>query len=249
MSGMLDGKVTIVTGGGSGIGRAAAKVFARHGARLLISDIDGDSAAATAKEIGGEAASIVCDVRDEEAVRRMVDAAVGRWGRLDCAFNNAGVGNPPAEMAALTAEAWDNVMSVDVMGVFWCMKHQIPAMLANGGGVIVNNASNAGKAAVPNFAPYAAAKAAVVNLSKTAAVEYAARGVRVNAVCPGIILTEAIEAMISAGYDVRAGLQIPADRIGRPEEVGELAAWLLSPLSSYVAGEAISIDGGARAMQ
>lgn len=249
MSGILDGKVTIVTGGGSGIGRAAAKVFAGHGAKLVISDIDEDAARATAEAIGGVAIGIRCDVSREEEVIAMVSTAVERWGRLDCAFNNAGIGSDLARVADLSLAEWQRVLDVDLLGTAMCVKYELPDMLAAGGGAIVNNASNAGKSAVPMMAPYAAAKAGVISLTQTAAVEYAAQGVRINAICPGLILTEGIQALIDQGIDIQQGLQIPANRTGKVHEVAELAAWLLSPLASYLTGQAISVDGGQSAMQ
>lgn len=244
---LLDGKVTIITGAGSGIGKAAAQIFARHGARLVLADITRARVQPVADLVGGDTLAIGCDVTREDEVAAMVAAAVEHFGRLDCAFDNAGIGPPPIAVADLKLSDWKPVLDVDLLGVFLCLKYQAAAM--HQGGTIVVNASNAGKAAVPMMAPYAAAKAGAIGLTVTAAVEYAAQHVRVNAICPGLILTETIQQVIDAGFDVRQGLQIPMDRAGKPEEVAELAAWLLSPLSSYVTGQAISIDGGSSAMQ
>jgi NAD(P)-dependent dehydrogenase (short-subunit alcohol dehydrogenase family) len=253
MAGILSGKVTMVTGGGSGIGRAAATLFAREGAKLVVVDVDLASAQQCARDIvqgGGEAIAVGCDVSDENAVQRAVATAIERWGRLDCAFNNAGIGAKDASIPEVQLADWQRVHNVDLLGTFFCLKYQIPALLASGGGAIVNNASNAGKAAVPMLSPYGSAKAGVINLTQTAAVEFGGRGIRVNAVCPGPILTETLKKVLAAHENKAAeGLLIPMNRAGQPEEVAELAAWLLSARASYITGQAISIDGGMSACQ
>ena len=252
MTAMLAGKAALITGGGGGIGSAAALVFARHGARVVVADLDltaAEAAAEAVRRAGGEATAIAADLTIEAEVARMVDQAVAAYGRLDCAFNNAGVANPPTPVQELTLEHWRPALNVDLLGVWLCVKYELAAMTRTGGGVIVNNASNAGLAAVPTLAPYGAAKAGVINFTKTVAVECAGLGIRANAICPGVIETAPIRAMKAQGIDYAAQLNIPLKRAGQPEEVGELAAWLASPWSSFVTGQAISIDGGQTACQ
>lgn len=252
MSGMLDQKTAFVTAAGAGIGLAAAHRFAGHGASVAIVDRDGSAAKAAAEAIntdGGDAIAITCDVSIEADVRRAVDATIDRWGRIDCAFNNAGFGNREARLADLELMDWKAVIDVDLLGTFLCMKYQIPHMIAAGGGAIVNTASNAGKAAVPLLAPYGAAKAGVINMSQTTAVEYARDNIRVNAICPGMILTPPVRRMLGENSEMLSLLQIPMERAGEDYEIGEMAAWLLSPLSSYVTGQAYSVDGGMSACQ
>jgi NAD(P)-dependent dehydrogenase (short-subunit alcohol dehydrogenase family) len=247
MNQLLADKVAIVTAAGSGIGEAAAIAFAREGAKVVVADIDptgGEATAARIRQAGGEAIFLHVDVSREDNVIRMVDATIKAYGRLDCAFNNAGVGNNPAITTELTEADWRRVLDVNVIGTWLCMKHQIPRMLEHGG-AIVNTSSNAGLRGLESMAPYVASKAAVLGLTRTAALEYAAQGIRVNAICPGLINSPHIRAGGRDGVDWSKRVKLPMGRPGEPAEVAELAAWLCSPLASYINGQTISADGGA----
>lgn len=244
---MLADRVAIVTAAGSGIGEAAALAFAREGAKVVVADISREGGARTVDQIrkdGGEAVFVQTDVSREDDVVRMVDTALSTWGRLDCAFNNAGIGNTPAIATELSADEWQRILNVNLVGTWLCMKHQIPAMLKNGG-AIVNTSSNAALRGLPQMGPYAASKAGVISLSKTTALEYANQGIRVNAICPGLINSPHIREGGRNGIDWSKRVNLPMGRPGEPSEVAELAVWLCSPPASYMNGQAISVDGGA----
>ena len=243
------GKVALVTGGGDGIGRAAALLFARRGACVFISDIMAASAAATAEQIiaeGGQASSIGGDVSRMDDVRTCVDLALSRYGRLDCAFNNAGI--TIAEDAAWDEIAFRRTMEVNVHGVMACMAREIEAMLPNGGGAIVNTASTAAfsASAVVPLPGYTASKHAVIGLTRAAALQYAKRNIRVNALCPGVTLTGMVKRVMDYTPDARASLEAyaPMGRMAAPEEMAEAAIWLASPKASFVTGHALVVDGG-----
>ena len=248
---MLEGKAALVTGGGNGIGRAAALAFAREGARVAVADYEPEAARATValiNQAGGQAISLSGDVTDSAQVKAMVDAAVTAHGRLDCAFNNAGIAPHQVEAAGQLTTEWseasfDRMIEVNLKSVWLCLKYEIPIMQAQGGGAIVNTASIAGLIGLRNATAYVAAKHGVVGLTKTAAMEYADDGVRVNAVCPGFIRTRMTAKTLETREDQIAD-RTPMGRVGNPEEIAEMVVWLCSNRASYVTGAAYAVDGG-----
>jgi NAD(P)-dependent dehydrogenase (short-subunit alcohol dehydrogenase family) len=248
---MLQDRAIIVTGGGGGIGRAAAIAFAAAGAKVAIVDLNVSGATETAVSIeaaGGRCCVIGADVSREQDVKRMVAEVQWRFGRLDGAFNNAGVEQDFVALHETSIEQWRRVMSVDLEGVFLCMKYEIELMLANGGGAIVNTASALGQVATPNAAGYIAAKHGVIGITRAAAVEYAKRGIRVNAVMPGVIATPIMQRLAAdpAAAALAESLRSlhPLGRFGEPNEVAQAALWLLSDHASFVTGTAVAVDGG-----
>lgn len=248
--GRLAGKVAIITGAASGMGLASARRFAQEGARLVLADVDRpalDTAVAGIAAAGGEAIAVAVDVSRAADVERMVATAVERFGGLDICFNNAGIEADGARLAHVSEESWDRVIAVDLKGVFLGMKYAIPAMLARGGGSVVNTASAAGLVGWPRGGAYSAAKGGVVALTKAAALDYAKDLIRVNAICPGVIYT-AMSARLMArtpgrtAEDNRARQPLPL--IGQAEDVAEMALYLASDESRFVTGTAMSVDGG-----
>ncbi len=251
MTGILDGKVALVTGGGGGIGRATALAMVREGARVAVADFDAAAARDTVAQIndaGGQAITLTGDVTRAEDVQAMAQDTVTAFGRLDCAFNNAGIAGYQIDSvgqktADWSEEAFDRMIAVNLKGVWLCMKTEIPLMLKAGGGAIVNTASIAGLVGLQTSSAYVAAKHGVIGLTKTAALEYADAKIRVNAVCPGFIETRMTEgAMQRRGDAILAG--IPFRRLGQPAEIAEMVVWLLSERASYVTGAAYNVDGG-----
>lgn len=241
------GKVALVTGGANGIGRATAILFARHGARVVIGDIDpaGEETVGMIKREGGEAIFVRTDVRKAGDVENLIGAAVKTYGALNCAFNNAGVLPSTAALAEIEESTFDNVIAVDLKGVFLCLKHEIRQMLKNSGGAIVNNASIAGMIADPGISAYVAAKHGVIGLSKAAAIEYASQGIRINALAPGLVET----AMTKAWFDdpdIRNHFlaSSPIGRVAQPEEMAGMVLFLCSDLASFAVGQTFVIDGG-----
>ena len=248
MSNSLAGKVALVTGGGSGIGRATALAFAREGAKVVVADIVADGGNRTVdliREAGGEALFVQTDVSQDEQVSRLVGAAVDAFGRLDCAFNNAGIEQPIAQITDITEQQWHRVLAVDLTGVWLCMKHEIPQMLKQGGGSIVNTSSIMGLVATTGMAAYNAAKGGVAQLTRSGALEYAKANIRVNAVAPGFILTPMVERNLAPDSRQRKAADAvqPMGRMGQPEEIAEAVIWLSSAAASFVTGVVMPVDG------
>jgi NAD(P)-dependent dehydrogenase (short-subunit alcohol dehydrogenase family) len=249
--GLLDEKAILITGAASGIGRATAAAASAEGARLLLADVNDEQGEAVAAEIGESASYVHCDVTDEASVEAAVAAAVSTLGRIDGAFNCAGILGSLGNVGELGLDGWKRIIDVDLNGVFLCTKHELGAMVAQGGGSILNMASAAGLVGWPGAAGYVAAKHGVVGLTKSAALEYAPENIRVNSICPSYVLTPMVEKDLfedALGNDEEliAGARAnhPIGRFAEVEEIAAAATWLLSDKASFVTGTAMSVDGG-----
>ncbi len=245
----LHGKIALVTGAGSGIGRATSLVLAREGATIVVSDVNADGGEETLsaiKDMGGDGMFVHADVSRASDVAALVEATVKAYGRLDCSYNNAGIeGYIGGRLHEYPEDIWDRLMDINVKGVWLCLKYEIPQMLKQGGGAIVNTASAAGLVGSRQMSAYSASKHAVVGLTKSAALEYAKDGIRVNAVCPGIIDTPMMDRLVAGRDDYAASIPTrqPIGRKGTPDEIAEAVAWLCSDAASLVTGLAMSVDG------
>jgi NAD(P)-dependent dehydrogenase (short-subunit alcohol dehydrogenase family) len=250
MAGAVDGKVALVTGGSGGIGRATALEFAHQGAKVVVSDLLVEAGQETVQLInaaGGEATFIKTDVTQAAQVEGLMGQTLETYSHLDCAFNNAGIEGGMAKTGDYDEQRWDQVININLKGVWLCMKYEIQHMLSHGGGTIVNTASVAGLVGFRYGPAYVASKHGVIGLTKTAALEYAKSGIRVNAVCPGVIQTAMVERVTGKRPDVLDKMIAaePVGRSGQPEEIAEAVVWLCSDAASFVTGHAMAVDGGA----
>lgn len=249
MERFMEGKVALVTGAGSGIGREIALLFGKRGAKVVVADVNERGGLETVdmiKKVSSEAVFLRVDVSKEAEVKMMIGETIKKFGKLDYAANNAGIEGDQATTADQTLKNWEHVIDINLKGVFLCLKYEIAEMLKQGKGAIVNTSSVAGLAGFQNIAPYTASKHGVIGLTRTAALEYAAKGIRINAVCPGVIKTPMIDRFTHGDAAAEKGMiaMEPIGRLGKPEEIAEAVVWLCSDSSSFVTGYPMAVDGG-----